>query len=240
MYAMLAETRWRRPVDFSTLRYCFCSSAPLRADTWNRFHERFGLCVRQLYGTTETGTIALNLDEPPEAYIESVGRPIDGVSVEIFSKEKQPLGAEEVDEIGIKSPAATSEYPGLMEESRQAFRGGYFFPGDIGRKDFDGRVYLLGRKSFFINRGGYKVNPYELEELIDLHPKVRESVVVGVETRYGDEIVKAIVVPSGDCEEREIVEHCRGKVADFKIPSVVEFRSELPKSVTGKVQRKGL
>jgi long-chain acyl-CoA synthetase len=82
------------------------------------------------------------------------------------------------------------------------------------------------------------IGPGEIEELIDRHPKVQEVAVVGVDTDYGDQKINAVIVPTEPYEEREIIEFCRGKIADFKIPSIVEFRPELPKSSTGKILRK--
>ena len=240
MFAMLGETRWPRPVDFSSLRLCISSSAPLRSETYSQFYQRYGLHVRQLYGTTETGTISVNLSDRIEESIESVGTSLDGITVDIFSEDGRALATGEVGEIGIKSPAATWGYPNSPDQTRASFKDGYFFPGDIGRKDKEGGTYLLGRKTLFINRGGYKVNPYEIEDLIHRHPKVQEAVVVGVATEYGDQKIKAIIVSKELSEEREIIEFCRGKVADFKIPSIVEFRTELPKSSTGKILRKDL
>jgi len=240
MFAMLAETRWPRPVDFSSLRLCISSSAPLPPEISRRFYERYGIHVRQLYGTTETGTISVNLSLSLEDSLHSVGTPLEGIDVEIFSEDRHMLAPGEVGEIGISSPAAAKEYPGLLRESKAAFCNGYFFTGDIGRRDDTGRIYLIGRKSLFINRGGYKVNPYEVEELIQKHPKVREAVVVGVDTEYGDQKIRAVIVPSEPCEEREIIEFCRGKIADFKVPSIVEFRTQLPKASTGKILRRVL
>ena len=95
----------------------------------------------------------------------------------------------------------------------------------------------MGRKKFFINKGGYKINPHDIEEILESHPKVEEVVVVGEPSSYGDQKVKAVIVPKNHCTEAEIVEHCRGKIADFKIPSVIEFRDSLPKSPTGKIRR---
>jgi long-chain acyl-CoA synthetase len=240
MFAMLAETRWPRPVDFSSLRVCISSSAPLRRETSERFYEKYGRYVRQLYGTTETGTIAVNVSQQAEEALDCVGTPIEGVEVEIFSGDRRVLVRGEVGEIGIRSPAATREYPGMSDQTEVAFWNGYFFPGDIGRKDTMGRVYLLGRKSLFINRGGYKVNPYEIEEVLERHPKVRDVAVVGVDTVYGDQKIKAVVVPSAGCTEDEIIEFCRRTIADFKVPSIVEFRAELPKSSAGKILRRAL
>ena len=240
MFAMLTETRWPQPVDFSSLRLCISSSAPLRSDLSRRFRERYGVYVRQLYGTTETGTISVNLSLRLEDSLDSVGTPLDGIDVEIFSENGRVLAPGEIGEIGIRSPAAAQEYSGLPDQTKATFWNGYFFPRDIGRKDSEGQIYLIGRKSLFINRGGYKVNPYDIEDLIHQHPKVREAAVVAVDTEYGDQKIKAVIVPSEPCEEREIIEFCCGKVADFKIPSIVDFRTELPKSSTGKILRKAL
>lgn len=240
MFTVLSETRWPRPVDFSSLRWCISSSAPLRGDISRKFHERYGNFVYQLYGSTETGTIAVNLSPNPEAFLDSVGHPLDGVSVEIFSEDRQLLTGSADGEIGIRSPAAIQGYPGLPEQTQQSFWNGYFFPGDVGHKDAEGRIYLEGRKSLFINRGGYKVNPYEIEELLEQHPKIKEAAVIGVETEHRDQKIKAVIVSDEPLEELEIMEFCRARVADFKVPSIVEVRTSLPRSPTGKLLRKAL
>ncbi len=240
MFAMLAETRWPQPVSFSSLRLCFSSSAPLPPETIQRFLERYGVRVRQLYGTTETGTIALDGAPEPAPTAECLGVALDGVEVDIFSEDRRPVRVGDSGDIGIRSPAATREYPGLPDQNTLSFWNGYFFPGDVGYKDPAGRIYLVGRKSLFINRGGFKVNPYEIEALIRQHPKVADIAVIGVDTEYGDQKIKAVVVPRERCAELEIIDFCREQMADFKVPSIVEFRTELPKSSTGKLLRKDL
>jgi long-chain acyl-CoA synthetase len=143
-------------------------------------------------------------------------------------------------EFAIKSPAAIKSYDGLDEVNKEVFRNGYFFTGDLGKKDQGGLLYLIGRKKFFINKGGYKIDPHEIEELLESHAKVDEAVVIGLPTSYGDEKVKAVMVLNTPCSEEEIIKYCQGKIADFKIPSLIEFRESLPKSPTGKVLRKML
>ena len=98
-------------------------------------------------------------------------------------------------------------------------------------------LYLVGRKKFLINKGGYKINPLEIEVLLEGHPNVEEAVVLGVSTSFGDAKVTAVGVRSGPCTEKEITGYCRGRVADFKIPSLIGFREALPKTATGKVRR---
>jgi long-chain acyl-CoA synthetase len=175
-----------------------------------------------------------------EESLESVGTPILGVEVEVFTDEGWVANPGEMGELAVKSPAAIKGYEGLDEVNKEVFRNGYFYTGDLGVRGQDGFLYLVGRKKFFINKGGYKINPQEIEELLESHPKVEEVVVVGSPTAYGDEKVKAVIVSKSACTEDEIVEYCRGKIADFKIPSVVEFRDSLPKSPTGKIRRQML
>jgi long-chain acyl-CoA synthetase len=138
----------------------------------------------------------------------------------------------------VKSPAAIIAYEGLEEINREVFRKGFFFTGDLGKKDEEGLIYLLGRKKFFINKGGYKINPQEVEDVLESHPAVEEVAVVGVPTAFKDEKVKAVVVSKEACSEAQLVDFCRGRIADFKVPSIIEFREALPKSPTGKVRKK--
>jgi len=238
MFAALADTRWPAPVCFASLRRCLSASAPLPARVAARFRERYGVGIGQVYGTTETGTVTVSLDPRDAATPDSVGRPLPGVAVEVFGEDGHPCPAGTTGRIGVRSPSAIDRYAG--DEDRAAFAHGYFFPGDLGWKDEQGRLYLAGRTSLFINRGGHKVNPLEVEELLEQHPKVLEAAVVGVESPQGDQRVKAVLVCAEPCAVGEIIEFCRGRIAPFKIPSIVEFRRELPRSSAGKLLRPGL
>jgi long-chain acyl-CoA synthetase len=226
VFRILADTVFPRPVDLSSLRLCVSASAPLPEATNRRFHARHGLFVRQLYGSTETGTISVNAAAEVEDSLDSVGRPLPGVAVRILRDDGSEAGVDEAGEVAVESPAA--------------FRGGSLLTGDLGRIDARGYLRLVGRRTFFINRGGYKVNPWELETLLQAHPKVDDVAVVGVPAASGDEVVKAVIAPREPCSAEEIVEYCRGRIADFKVPSVVEFRPRLPRGPTGKILRREL
>jgi long-chain acyl-CoA synthetase len=237
MFAILGKSRFRSLPDFTSLRLAISASAPMPRQSNEQFFRLFGLYVRQLYGSTETGTISTNLRSDIENTLESVGTPINGVQVEIVAEDGGRVPPGTIGEVAVKSPAAIERYDGLDGLNEEVFRDGYFFTGDIGRKDPDGLLYLIGRKKFFINKGGYKINPHEIEALLESHPGVEEAVVVGLPTLYGDEKVKAVVVLKEACTEGEMIEYCRGKIADFKVPSLVEFVEDLPKSPTGKIRR---
>jgi len=240
MFSMLAKANFRRQPDFSSLRLCVSASAPMPKKLNQQFYQKFGIYVRQLYGSTETGTISVNLSPDVENSLESVGTPIAGVEVEVFTEDGQIAKIDEMGEFAVKSPAAIKGYESLDDVNKEVFQDGYFFTGDLGIRNKDELLTLVGRKKFFINKGGYKINPGEIEELLESHPKVEEAVAIGVPTSYGDEKVKAVIVLNASCTEEELIEHCRGKIADFKIPSLIEFRDSLPKSPTGKIRRKML
>jgi len=239
MFSILAETNFREPIDFSSLRLCISASAPMPIAANRRFCEKYGFYVRQLYGSTETGSISVNMGEEIENSLESVGFPIDGVELAVLRDDGTLSKVNETGEVAVKSPAAITSYHSSPEEA-EPFRDGYFFTGDLGRIDQHGYLYLVGRKKFFINKGGYKINPWEIETLLENHPKVKEVVVIGVPTPYADERVKAVIVPRRPCLEEDIINYCRGKIADYKIPSLIEFCQNLPKSPTGKLLRKKL
>lgn len=238
--APLAQTPLRGHVDLSALRVVFSSSAPLTAADNRRFQGKYGVFVRQLYGSSETGTISLNRHPQPESCLESVGTPIDSVSVEVVDDQGNRLPAGHEGELVIASPFATTEYVGNEQATQESFRNGVYYSGDVGVKDATGYLTLTGRRKLFINRGGFKVNPYEVEAAISEHPKVVEVAVFGAVGPHGDDHVCAVIVASDQCTSNEILLHCRDRIADFKLPTRIEFRDSLPKSEAGKVLRSKL
>jgi long-chain acyl-CoA synthetase len=227
--------------DLSSLRLCFSAGTALPRASFEAFGERFGVLVRQLYGSTETGMITANMSDDPVATFESVGAPVQGVQVEIVDDDGTPVPDGETGEVTVSSPASTSGYADAEEANREAFREGRFFTGDLGRLDSDGLLHLEGRKKLLIEVGGYKVDPIEVQDVIGAHPCVSDVVVVGVPGESaGEETVKAVVVPAEDCEAGELLSFCRERRADYKVPRTVEFRDEIPKSPLGKVLRKYL
>jgi long-chain acyl-CoA synthetase len=227
--------------DLSSLRLCFSAGTALPRASFEAFGERFGVLVRQLYGSTETGMIAANMSSDPVSTFESVGAPVGGVEVEIVDDEGEAVPVGEIGEVTVASPAATNGYADAEQANREAFRDGRYFTGDLGRLDADGMLYLEGRKKLLIEVGGYKVDPIEVQDVIVAHPSVSEAIVVGVAGESeGEETVKAVVVQSEHCEESELISFCRERLANYKVPRTIEFRDEIPKSPLGKVLRKYL
>jgi len=237
MYVILAATPLRGTVDLSSIRTAFSSSAPFFPDDNRRFADKYGFFVRQLYGSTETGTISVNTDPNLEECLDSVGPPLEGIRIEILDDEGKPLPAGQQGEIAISSPFAITAYYNNPEANAKGFRDGFYLSGDLGFKDARGYLTLTGRKKFLINRGGYEVNPLEVEQAVKSYPKVQEVAVLGAPTSHGDQAIRCVIVANAPCTEEEIIEHCQSRIADYKIPSLIEFVQELPKSQTGKILR---
>jgi long-chain acyl-CoA synthetase len=237
IFTILGQTPPRGAADLSALRLVFSSSAPLLPADNRRFSERYGVVIRQLYGSTETGTISFNRDPDPEQHLDSLGRPLDPVRVQVVDERGAALPPGTEGELAIASPFAISSYFGNEVASAESFRGGVYLSGDLGTIDPAGHVRLTGRRKLLINRGGFKVNPYEVEDVIKAHPRVADVAVFGAVGPQGDDVVCCVIVASGACTTDDILAHCRERLADFKIPARIEFRDSLPKSSTGKILR---
>lgn len=242
IFNTLAETPADAQVDVSTLKLCFSAGNFLSKDIFDKFLQRFGIPVRQLYGCTEAGSIAINLDKDLKKTYDSVGCPLKNIDIKIIDDAGKELPTGSIGEVVIKSQALTKGYCNKPEINQQVFQDGWFFTGDLGKKDEFGRVYITGRKQIFIDTGGHKVDPLEIENILITHNQVKEAVVVGIKGLYAGEIIKAVIVPQNRdiCEEKDILSYCKDKLADFKVPKIIEFRNDLPKSPLGKVLRKNL
>ncbi|MFB2772709.1 class I adenylate-forming enzyme family protein [Pelatocladus sp. BLCC-F211] len=242
IFNSLAETPVSVKTDLSTLKLCICAGNFLAKDIFNKFLQRFGVPIRQLYGCTEAGSVCINLDENPEQTWDSVGTPLKNVEIKIIDEQGNELPVGQSGEVVIKSQALTNGYYNIPDLNQQAFKDGAFFTGDLGKIDEAGRLYITGRKKILIDTGGRKVDPIEIENILSIHPQVKEVVVVGVKGVYAGELVKAVIVlkEPKQCDEQKIFSYCKERLAEFKVPKIVEFRDEIPKSPLGKVLRKAL
>jgi long-chain acyl-CoA synthetase len=219
------------------VRLFVSAAAALPRATFDAFHDAFGHPVRQLYGCTETGALTVNLDPDPVATAASVGRPLPGVRVSVRDSSGAEVSDGRIGDVAVSGAGMTRGYADA-EADRVSFRDGWFFTGDRGRIDDEGRLYLTGRTKLLIDVAGRKVDPIEVEDVLATHPRVREVVVVGATTAVeGEERVKAVVVPDGRCDERDLRRFCAERLAAYKVPEVVELRDEIPRSPLGKILR---
>jgi long-chain acyl-CoA synthetase len=228
--------------DLSRLRLVFSAGTRLPRATFAAFTDAFGVPPRQLYGCTEAGVVTVNLDPDARATAGSVGVPVAGVEVSVLGPSGEPVEPGRHGEIAIRSDAMTRGYAGVPDQvNHEAFPDGAFRTGDRGRLDEAGRLWITGRRKRLIDVSGEKVDPVEVEDVLAVHPRVREVVVVGAASGVqGEEVVKAVVVADGACGERELVRFCRERLADYKAPRSVEFRDAIPRGSAGEVLRKYL
>lgn len=239
MFGMLCELSDVSIYDASSLRACICAGAPLPEAVNRGFKERFGINIFPLYGSSETNTICVNTELNINGRYASVGRTIEGVEVTIRDEEGQISPRGQIGDIWIKSAIAGYGYFHQPELSAQTFKEGCVITGDVGYMDQEGLLYITGRKKSFINVGGEKVDPAEVEAAIRRHPKVKDCAVVGMADAMSGEMVKAVVVPQdAGLERSHIIDICRRHLAPYKVPRVIEFADALPMSATGKVLRK--
>jgi long-chain acyl-CoA synthetase len=231
-------------VDVSSIKGCISGSAPLMRETKEKFEALTGGKLVEGYGLSEAPTATHCNPLQGENRTGSIGLPMPDVDSRIISLDDgvTVLKTGEVGELAIKSPNVMHGYLKMPTETENTLRDGWLMTGDIARMDEDGYFYIVDRKKELIKPGGYQVWPREVEEVLSSHAKVLEVGVAGVPDAYRGETVKAWVVlrPGESVDADELRQWCRESLAPFKIPTQIEFRSELPKTTVGKVLRREL
>lgn len=238
MFQQLAALGERH--DFSSLRWVFSGAALLPQATVQAFEDAYSIKLRQVYGTTETGLICIQRESTEFDGFNRVGTAIPGVLLEIVDENGAPVPAETDGRIKVTSPFAATKFENSEGNSECYFEGESYYPGDLGRMRTNGELMLSGRQRGFINVGGNKVDPAEVEAALLELPEVSEVVVFGIPDPVSGERVKAVMVTSVKLSSKYIRAHLTSRLAEFKHPRITEFRPELPKSPLGKVQRKYL
>jgi long-chain acyl-CoA synthetase len=230
-----------RVTDLTPLRYVRSITAPLSPLAARRFSEKFGVTVLNGYGQAEIGEVvgwtAADARDHPEK-IGAVGRPHPGVSIKVVGEDGSESAIDSVGELLVKPPRMASGYAGGESLDDRLDPEGYVRTGDFARVDQDGFVWIEGRVGDVINRGGNKVFPGQVEEVLLLSPGVVEVAVVGLPDERLGEVPVAFVV--GDASEAELVRLCREHLVPYKVPVAFRRVNELPKSEVGKVLRREL
>ncbi|MFG0330551.1 MAG: class I adenylate-forming enzyme family protein [Phycisphaerales bacterium] len=242
MYNALLTTKEASRDDVASLRYLISGGEPLPDDVQDRFTERFGVTLNEGYGLTETSAVT-HWCRPHEHRAHSVGKAIPGVEVRIVDETGRECGVNEDGEIRMAGPNIFRGYYELAEETERAFdEKGYFRTGDMGRVDEDGFLYITGRIKEMMIIGGENVFPREIEEVINRHPSVRASGVIGVRDPSRGEVPVAFVELEDGMEfdETSIRSHCRQFLAQYKVPRDIHHIEALPRNPTGKILRREL
>jgi acetyl-CoA synthetase len=232
--------------DLSSLKYCTTAGEALNLDIYNQFFEQTGIRLQEGYGQTEltltTGNFGWNIPKPG-----SIGKPSPGYRMEIVNAEGEPCGVDEVGELIIqidqgKPFGMFGGYYRDEERTEKVFAGGVYHTGDTATRDKDGYFWFVGRTDDLIKSSGYRISPFEVEEVLHKHPAVLEVAVTGIEDKDRGQAVKATIVLQKGYEaskelSKEIQLFAKKIAASYKSPRIIDFVTELPKTISGKIRR---
>jgi len=246
MLAAAASAQLARPRDVSSLRYLSHGASPISAETLRRARQAFPAAeLLHVYGTTETTPITTLLPHEERILgtprVRSCGQPATGVEMRVVDSALADLPPHAVGQIVVRSPSVMAGYWRKPEATAEVTRGGWYLTGDLGYRDEDFYIYLVDRAKDMIISGGENIYSTEVEDALGSHPAVEEAAVFGVPDPRWGESVYAVVFSRQQVTADDLVAHCRGRIAGFKVPRCIELRGEpLPKSAAGKILKREL
>ena len=234
--------------DFASLRTVYSGGAPISPQVRDDIRARTGMEVHNIYGMTETTSpthaVPLGVSAPVDTATGalSIGVPVFNTQARIVDDDGADLPHGQIGELLVCGPQVTPGYWNKPEQTADKIIGGELHTGDVGLMDDDGWFYLVDRKSDMIIASGYKVWPREVEDVLMDHPAVREAAVVGVTDAYRGETVKAVVSLHAGMAATpdELIAFCKGQLAAYKYPRVIDVVEELPRNAAGKILRREL
>ncbi|MCP5113336.1 MAG: AMP-binding protein, partial [bacterium] len=240
--ALLARAEQEPEPPKRTLRFARSSSASLPPKVMADIEKLFQAPVIEAYGMTEAAHQMASNPLPPAARKPGSVGPPGGPEVAILDESGSVLASGAKGELAIRGANVTPGYAANEDANRAAFNNGWFRTGDQGYLDEDGYLFLTGRLKEIINRGGEKISPREVDDVLLEHPAIQQAVTFAVaHEQLGEEIGAAVIVRAGkDLTERDVREYAATRLADFKVPRVVKLVDSIPKGPTGKLQRIGL
>src|ERR1700675_1087990 len=240
LYNAILNFEGAKSRDLSSIRHCVAAAEALPAEVWRRWKDAYGLTILDGVGSTEMLHIYCS-NRLNDVRPGSSGKPVPGYELKILDDAGRPVAQGEAGDLYVKGDSALALYWAQHEKSRRSILGEWFFSGDRYRVDEDGFYWYEGRSDDMIKVSGLWVSPIEIESVLLEHPAVAEGAVVGISVD-GLTKVKAFVIVKGDAHPgdalaSELQEHCKSRLQRFQYPHIIEFVSELPKTVTGKIQR---
>jgi long-chain acyl-CoA synthetase len=244
LYISLLQQKDIDKYDLKSIEVCVSGSAPMPVEYMEQFLERSGTSITEGYGLTEASPVTHFNPLEGKSKNGSIGLPFPDTDAKIVDMEVggEPLPPGKRGELVIRGPQVMKGYYNRPDATADVLRNGWLYTGDIATMDEEGYFYIVDRKKDLIISGGYNIYPREIDEVLHGHPKIKEAVSVGIPHEARGEIVKAyVVVQDGEKLERcDVIAFCREKLASYKVPRQVEFRTDLPKTMVGKVLRRAL
>ncbi|WP_145592042.1 long-chain-fatty-acid--CoA ligase FadD [Yersinia rochesterensis] len=228
-------------LDFSTLRLSVGGGMPVQKAVAEKWENLTGKHLLEGYGLTECSPLVTGNPYDLKHYSGSIGLPVPSTDVRLVDDEGNDVALGEPGELWVRGPQVMLGYWQRPEATDEALKQGWLATGDIATIDEQGFLRIVDRKKDMILVSGFNVYPNEIEDVVALHAKVLESAVVGVPNEVSGETVKLFVVKKDvSLTQEELLTHCRRYLTGYKVPKIVEFRDELPKSNVGKILRREL
>ncbi|MFC5048608.1 fatty acid--CoA ligase [Aquimarina hainanensis] len=243
---VLAEPAYKN-TDFSSVTGFLYGGSPITPAVMRIAMKTFDCDFFQVYGMTETGNMAVCLRPedhtiPWNEKMKSAGKPLPGVEAKVINFKHQSVPPNTIGEICLKSPSNMIGYWNNTKATQETMIDGWIHTGDAGYIDEDGYIFICDRIKDMIICSGENIYPAEIEAVLSEHPSVKDVAVIGIPDDQWGEVVKAIIVvqPEQEIKKRALINFCRGKIADYKIPSTISFVPSLPRNPSGKILKREL
>jgi long-chain acyl-CoA synthetase len=243
MYVAINSHPKAEEYGISSIRTCVVGSASMPVPIMKQFEQRTGGIMLEGYGLSEASPVT-HVNPLEKRKTGSIGTVVVGTEAKVVdvADGTRELPPGQPGELIVRGPQVMKGYWNMPEETALALRNGWLYTGDIATYDEEGYFYIVDRKKDLIIAGGYNIYPREVEEVLFSHPGIQEAAVVGIPDEYRGETVKAYIVPKEGVTltDQDVIDFCRKHLASYKVPRIVEFRPELPKSTVGKILRRAL
>jgi len=241
-YEMLLDHANADNTDISSLRILESGGAFVSADTLERLERQFKADFMPVWGSTETTGVAVAMRADRSRVLGTTGKPVSGYDIRIVDTHGRDCSPGETGEMIVRGEGVVSEYLNNKAETEALFIDGWYYTRDLMKWTDDGFIQFVGRRSEMLKIGGIRVYPLEIEKVLKDHPEVRDVVVVRAEERIRGEVARAVVqvVSGSKVSARQLRQYCKGRLAVYKIPRIIEFWREVPKLPNGKVNKQAV
>ena len=231
-----------KTIDFSSLKVTVAGGMALQRPVAEKWQQLTGCFLAEGFGMTESSpVVTANPFDSRLGQIGTIGLPLPSTDVRIVDEQGQVMGVGQIGEIQVKGPQVMKGYYNRPDATAETIVNGWLCTGDIGLMEESGFFRIVDRKKDMILVSGFNVYPNEIEEVVAGHPKVLEAAAIGINDAKSGEVVKLFIVKKDNSlTEKEVIDYCRANMTGYKVPKVVEFRKELPKTNVGKILRRAL
>lgn len=228
-------------LDFSNFKFALGGGMAVQRPVAERWQKVTGKVLLEGYGLTECAPVVTVCPTDLSSYNGSIGMPVSSTDIRLLDEDGTEVEAGQAGELWVKGPQVMVGYLNRPEATDEIIKDGWLATGDVAKVDEKGYFYIVDRKKDMILVSGFNVYPNEIEEVAAMHDGVLEAAAIGIPNEVSGEVVKLFIVrKDGVLTEEDVISHCRNHLTGYKVPKVVEFRDELPKTNVGKILRRAL